>query len=76
MLLGQARCLIALERPNDAMRPLGDAHDLFAQLGAGPAVAETRALLGESRVTPQQQSAVQGLLNEHTASTFPTLSSG
>jgi tetratricopeptide (TPR) repeat protein len=47
-LLGQARCLIALQRPSDAMRPLGEAHDLFAQLGAAPAIAETKALLGES----------------------------
>ena len=47
-LLGQARCLIALERPTDAVLPLGEAHDLFAQLEAAPAVAETTALLGES----------------------------
>jgi class 3 adenylate cyclase/tetratricopeptide (TPR) repeat protein len=47
-LLGQTRCLIAVERPNEAVRPLSEARDLFAQLGAVPALAETQALLGET----------------------------
>ena len=47
-LLGQSRCLIALERTNDAMGPLSEARDLFAQLGAVPALAETQALLGDA----------------------------
>jgi tetratricopeptide (TPR) repeat protein len=46
-LLGQARCLITLERPKDALGPLREARDFFADLGAVPALAETRALLGE-----------------------------
>ncbi len=50
-LLGQTRCLIALERPNEAVRPLSEAHTLFAQLGAVPALAEARALLGEAEAT-------------------------
>jgi hypothetical protein len=49
-LLGQARCLIALGRPKEAVRPLGEARDLFAPLGAVPALADTRVLLGESEV--------------------------
>ena len=44
-LLGQARCLIGLERANEAVQPLTEACDLFAQLGAAPAHAETDTLL-------------------------------
>ena len=44
-LLGQARCLIGLERANEAVQPLNDARDLFAGLGAAPALAETDTLL-------------------------------
>jgi tetratricopeptide (TPR) repeat protein len=47
-LLGQGRCLIALERPDEAAGALGEARDIFAQLRAVPALAETQALLGES----------------------------
>ena len=47
-LLGQSRCLIALERPAEAVEPLSEARELFAQLGAVPALGETQALLGES----------------------------
>ena len=44
-LLGQARCLIGLERANEAVQPLNEARDLFAGLGAAPALAETDTLL-------------------------------
>jgi len=47
-LLGQARCLIGLERANEAVQPLSEARELFAQLGAAPALAETDLLLLES----------------------------
>jgi class 3 adenylate cyclase/tetratricopeptide (TPR) repeat protein len=50
-LLGQARCLITLDRPKDALGPLNEACVLFADLGAVPALAETRALLGEGETT-------------------------
>ena len=46
-LLGQARCLITLERPKDALGPVSKARDLFTDLGAVLALAEIRALLGE-----------------------------
>ena len=44
-LLGQARCLIGLERANEAVQPLNEARDLFAGLGAAPALAEADTLL-------------------------------
>ena len=47
-LLGQSRCLIALERADEAVGALGEARGLFAQLRAGPSLEETQALLGES----------------------------
>lgn len=47
-LLGQGRCLLSLERANEAVQPLSEARDLFAQLGAAPALAETDLLLLES----------------------------
>ena len=47
-LLGQSRCLIALERAGEAVGALGEARDLFAQLRAVPSLEETQALLGES----------------------------
>jgi class 3 adenylate cyclase len=46
-LLGQGRCLAALGRP-EAEEALRGARDLFTSLGYEPALAETRALLGES----------------------------
>jgi len=47
-LLGQGRCLIGLERANEAAQPLNEAHDLFDRLGAAPALAETDSLLQEA----------------------------
>ena len=43
-LLGQGRCLAALGQP-EAQEPLGEARELFASMGYGPALAETDALL-------------------------------
>jgi len=44
-LLGQGRCLVVIGRAAEAAAPLGAARDIFAQLGAKPALAETDALL-------------------------------
>jgi len=45
-LLGQGRCLLALERAPEAAPVLAAAREIFARLGAKPALAETVALLG------------------------------
>ena len=45
-LFGRARCLKALGRTGEAEEHLSAAREIFARLGAGPAVAETDALLG------------------------------
>ena len=47
-LLGQGRCLAALGKP-EAEQPLREARELFASMGYKPALAETEALLGESK---------------------------
>ena len=47
-LLGQGRCLAALGKP-EAEPPLRDARELFAAMGYQPALAETEALLRETR---------------------------
>jgi class 3 adenylate cyclase/tetratricopeptide (TPR) repeat protein len=47
--LGEGRCLLALGRSAQAYGPLHQAREVFASLGAKPALAETDALLG--RVT-------------------------
>jgi class 3 adenylate cyclase/tetratricopeptide (TPR) repeat protein len=44
-LLGEGRCLTALDRPAEATRALGHARQIFDTLKAGPALAETDALL-------------------------------
>jgi tetratricopeptide (TPR) repeat protein len=44
-LLGQGRCLIALGRYGEAEAPLHQAREIFAWLGAKPALAETDVLL-------------------------------
>jgi class 3 adenylate cyclase/tetratricopeptide (TPR) repeat protein len=44
-LLGQGRCLLTLGRAPDAAAPLAAAREIFARLGARPALAETDALL-------------------------------
>ena len=40
-LLGQGRCLVALGRAPEAAAPLAAAREIFARLGATPALAET-----------------------------------
>jgi hypothetical protein len=40
-LLGQGRCLVALGREAEATAPLAAAREIFARLGAKPALAET-----------------------------------
>jgi class 3 adenylate cyclase/tetratricopeptide (TPR) repeat protein len=44
-LVGQARCLLALERSAEAITQLGEARETFSVLGAGPALHETDSLL-------------------------------
>ena len=44
-LLGQGRCLVALGRRSKSVAPLAAAHEIFARLGAKPALAETDELL-------------------------------
>ena len=48
-LLGQGRCLVALDRAPEAAPVLEQARKIFARLGAKPAMAETDRLLGTSR---------------------------
>jgi hypothetical protein len=42
---GRHRCVLALGRPKSALQPLGEARELFAGLGAVPAVEEADTLL-------------------------------
>ncbi len=44
-LLGQGRCLVALNRGPRAAAPLGQAREIFGRLGAKPALAETNELM-------------------------------
>ena len=44
-LLAQGRCLLALNRPDEAAPVLQQARDMFAQMGARPALAETELLI-------------------------------
>jgi class 3 adenylate cyclase/tetratricopeptide (TPR) repeat protein len=46
-LLGAGRCLLALGRADEAGPRLNEARDIFARLGARPALAEVDALLGD-----------------------------
>jgi hypothetical protein len=47
-LLGAGRCLIGLGRSGEAQPGLRDARELFARLGATPALVETDALLEQT----------------------------
>jgi hypothetical protein len=47
-LLGQGRCLLALGRPSDALQALRTARDIFATLGARPALTETDKMLAQA----------------------------
>jgi hypothetical protein len=48
-LLGQGRCLLALDRAPEAAPVLAAAREIFARLGARPALAETDAVLAGLR---------------------------
>ena len=47
-LLGQSRCLVALGRAPEAAAPLAAAREIFARLGAKPALAETEEWLARA----------------------------
>ncbi|MEI6725425.1 MAG: hypothetical protein WCN81_04285, partial [Actinomycetes bacterium] len=47
-LLGRGRCLAALGRANQATEPLAAAREIFARLGARPALAETDELMQQA----------------------------
>ena len=44
-LLGQGRCLVALDRASEAVAPLAAAREIFGRLGAKPALDETDELM-------------------------------
>ena len=44
-LLGQGRCLVALDRAPEAAAPLVAAREIFARLSARPALEETESAL-------------------------------
>ena len=48
-LLGQGRCLVALDRGPEAAAPLAAAREIFARLGARPALEETQVALAAAR---------------------------
>ena len=48
-LLGQGRCLVALGRAPEAAPPLAAAREIFARLGAKPALAETEQIISTLR---------------------------
>jgi tetratricopeptide (TPR) repeat protein len=48
-LLGYGRCLVALGRAPEAAAPLAAAREIFARLGAKPALAETGELMQKVR---------------------------
>ena len=47
-LLGQSRCLLALGQPSDALQALRTARDIFATLGARPALSDVDRLLAQA----------------------------
>ena len=47
-LLGQARCLLALDRAPEAATVLAEAREIFARLGAAPALGEADDLLASA----------------------------
>ena len=51
-LLGEGRCLMALGRAHEAVPVLGQAREIFARLGAKPALEETERLLDEITSAP------------------------
>ena len=51
-LLGQGRCLVALGREGEAAAPLRAAREIFARLGAKPALVEVDRLLDDVSTAP------------------------
>jgi class 3 adenylate cyclase/tetratricopeptide (TPR) repeat protein len=47
-LLGKGRCLLTLGRPTEAQQPLKAAREIFASLGARPALTDTDSLLARA----------------------------
>ena len=47
-LLGLGRCLLSLSRPAEALEPLQTAREIFASLGAAPAITETDKCLARA----------------------------
>ena len=47
-LFGQGRCLLTLGRPTEAREPLHAARDIFASLGANPALTDAKRLLAQA----------------------------
>ena len=47
-LLGEGRCLLTLGRPPEAREPLHTARDIFASLGANPALTDANLLLAQA----------------------------
>ena len=47
-LLGQGRCLLALERRVEALPSLEEARTIFTRLGAQPALREVEELLADA----------------------------
>ena len=52
-LLGQGRCLVALDRAPAAAPVLEQAREIFARLGARPALEETDVLLAQTEAEAQ-----------------------
>jgi hypothetical protein len=52
-LLGEGRCLMALDRAPEAEPVLRQAREIFERLGAKPALAETEELLDDALSAPR-----------------------
>jgi hypothetical protein len=51
-LLGAGRCLLSPSRPTEAAAKLGEAREVFNELGAAPLVDEADTLLGQATALP------------------------
>jgi tetratricopeptide (TPR) repeat protein len=61
-LLGQGRCLLALGRAPEAAAPLEAAREIFARLGAKPALIETdRRVLESATISPAMVDVARSL---------------
>ena len=47
-LMGLGRCLIALDRHNDALGPLHEARTILAEMGARPDLIQVDALIAQA----------------------------